>query len=259
MGSNDKPIEDPGDGTRRLQAIDPNAGEKAIPNPNSGAVWHYEGADVNGDNKIDFEEEMHRTIGTCAIKDDLLFIADFSGIFHCLDAKTGKSVWNYDMFAASWGSAMICDGKVFIGDEDGDVAVFKLSREMELINENKCSNSVYSTPIVANDIIYVTNKSKLMAIGARRNSRPDRVWQPGSRGHQPPLPMLPGAWSRRLPGGASASQLSSAETARGFAAPAEAERRASGGSGGTPPGTGAESGTVGRGSVVSGSRPHRAG
>ena len=24
-----------------------------------------------------------------AIKDDLLFVADFSGLFHCLDAKTG--------------------------------------------------------------------------------------------------------------------------------------------------------------------------
>lgn len=168
MGSNGQEIKDPGDGTRRLQAIDTNAGEKAVPNPNSGVIWHYSGEDISGDGKIDFEEEMHRTIGTCAIKNDLLFIADFSGIFHCLDAKTGKSLWNYDMFAASWGSAMICDGKVFIGDEDGDVATFELSKEMKLINENKCGNSVYSTPIVANDVIYVTNKSKLMAIGKKK-------------------------------------------------------------------------------------------
>ncbi len=168
MGSNGQEIKDPGDGTRRLQAIDTNAGEKAVPNPNSAMVWHYSGEDINGDKKIDFEEEMHRTIGTCAIKDDLLFVADFSGIFHCLDAKTGKSIWNYDMFAGSWGSAMITDGKVYIGDEDGDVAVFELSREMKLLNENKCGNSIYSTPIVANDILYITNKSKLMAIGKKK-------------------------------------------------------------------------------------------
>ena len=48
---------------------------------------------------------MHRTCGTAAIKDDLLFIADFSGLFHCLDAKTGKPYWTHDMFAATWGSA----------------------------------------------------------------------------------------------------------------------------------------------------------
>jgi outer membrane protein assembly factor BamB len=167
MGSNDKPITDPGDGTRRLQAIDTNAGEKAVANPNSAAVWHYIGEDLSGDKKLDFEEEMHRTMGSCAIKDDLLFVADLSGVFHCLDAKTGKSYWNYDMFAASWGSALIVDGKVYAGDEDGEVAVFKLSKEMELINENKCGNSVYSTPIVANDVLYIMNKSKLFAIKAK--------------------------------------------------------------------------------------------
>ena len=71
---------------------------------------------------------MHRTIGTVAIKDDLLFVADFSGLFHCLDAKTGKVHWTYDMLAAAWGSPLIVDDKVYIGDEDGDIAVFNLDQ-----------------------------------------------------------------------------------------------------------------------------------
>ena len=80
-------------------------GEVARPNPNSAAVWHYAGFDANGDGKLDFTETMHRTVGTAAIKNDLLFIADFSGMLHCLDAKTGKPHWAYDMLAACWGSA----------------------------------------------------------------------------------------------------------------------------------------------------------
>ena len=96
------------------------------PNPNSAVVWHYAREDVNGDGKIEFEETMHRTIGSVAIKDDLLFIADFSGIFHCLDAKTGKRTGRTTV-AACWGSPLIVDGKVYIGDEDGDVSVFGLS------------------------------------------------------------------------------------------------------------------------------------
>ena len=111
---------------------------------------------------------MHRTCGTVAIKDDILYVADFSGAVHCVDAKTGKSYWNYDMFAASWGSVLIVDGKVYFGDEDGDVAVFKHSKEMEEIATNSCGNSVYSTPIVANDVLYITNKSTLFAIGKKK-------------------------------------------------------------------------------------------
>lgn len=163
-----KEIVDPKDGTRRLQAINPDNGEKAIPNPNSAAVWHFVGEDLNGNKKLDFEEEMHRTMGTCAIKDDLLYIIDLSGAAHCLDAKTGKAYWNYDMFAASWGSVLVVDGKVYFGDEDGDVAVFKHSKEMEEIATNSCGNSVYSTPIVANDVLYITNKSTLFAIGKKK-------------------------------------------------------------------------------------------
>ncbi len=162
-----QPITNLGDGTRRLQLINPNQGEKAIPNPNSAVIWHFTGDDTNKNGEVDFEEEMHRTCGTVAIKDDLLFIADFSGIFHCLDAKTGKSHWHYDMFAAAWGSPLIADGKVYIGDEDGDIAIFKLSPKMEMIAEVSCGNSVYSTPVVANNVLFISNKSTLFAIGKK--------------------------------------------------------------------------------------------
>jgi outer membrane protein assembly factor BamB len=164
-----KPIIDKKDGTRRLQAIDPSAGEKAIENPNSAVVWHYTGDDTNGNGEVDFEEEMHRTCGTVVIKDDILYVADFSGIFHCLDATSGKSYWNYDMFAAAWGSPLIADGKVYVGDEDGDIAVFKHGKKMELLAENSCNNSVYSTPIVANGILFISNKSMLFAIGEKKD------------------------------------------------------------------------------------------
>ncbi len=76
----------------RLQAVNKNEGEVARPNPNSAAVWHYASYDANKNGKIEFEETMHRTCGTAAIKDGLLFVADFSGLVHCLDAKTGHAL-----------------------------------------------------------------------------------------------------------------------------------------------------------------------
>lgn len=152
---------------RRLQAVEPDKGEKAIPNDNSAVIWHYSEVDSNGNGKMEFEEQMHRSCGTVCIKNDILFIADFSGLFHCLDAKTGKPYWTYDMFAAAWGSPLIVEDNVYIGDEDGDVTIFKVAKEQKMVAEINMGSAVYSTPIVANDTLFISNKSTLYAIGKK--------------------------------------------------------------------------------------------
>jgi outer membrane protein assembly factor BamB len=154
---------------KRIQAVEPEKGEIAVDNPNSAVVWHYSMSDINQDGEIDFEEEMHRTIGTCAIKDDVLYVADFSGLLHCLDARgengQAKVHFTYDMFAQSWGSPLIADGHVYVGDEDGDVAIFQFGPQYnEPMEEINMGSSVYSTPIAANGRIYISTKDKLFAI-----------------------------------------------------------------------------------------------
>lgn len=155
---------------RRLQAVDTKKGEKAVPNKNSAAVWHYDAVDRNKNKKLDFDEIMHRTMGSAAIKNDLCVIADMSGLIHCVDAKktdeNGRPVvyWTHDMFDASWGSVLIVEDKVYVGDEAGDVHVFELSKEKNLINEVNVGSAVYSTPVVANDTLFISNKSTLLAI-----------------------------------------------------------------------------------------------
>lgn len=150
---------------KRIQAVVESEGDVAIPNPNSAVIWKYDTFDANGDGKIDFEETFHRSISTVAIKDDLLFIPDFSGLFHCVDAQTGKPYWTYDMLAAAWGSPMIANGHVYVGDEDGDIAIFELKKEAhDPVAEINMNNSVYSTPIFANGVLWIANKDHIFAI-----------------------------------------------------------------------------------------------
>lgn len=157
---------------KRLQALEKEKGDFSKPNPNAAAVWHYSVVDSNKNGKNDFEETMHRTIGSVAIKNDILFIADFSGLVHCLDAKTGIPHWTHDMLQASWGSPLIVDNKVYIGGEDGDVTIFDLSKEYNVIGTVSMGNSVYSTPVVANNILYIANKDRLYAIKNGAKSEP---------------------------------------------------------------------------------------
>jgi len=142
-----------GEGVGHLYAID---GTKRGDITTSGMLWHYDGAAD--------KENIRRSISTASVKDGLVYYPDFSGFLHVLDAKTGKRVWKHDMFAAMWSSTMIADGKVYLGDEDGDVAVFQHGREKKILAENNMESSVYSTVITANGAMYVMTRNNLYAI-----------------------------------------------------------------------------------------------
>jgi hypothetical protein len=68
------------------------------------------------------------------------------------------------MFAAMWSSTMVADGKVYLGDEDGDVVVMQHGREMKLISEVNMGSSVYSTVVTANGVMFIMTRNELFAI-----------------------------------------------------------------------------------------------
>jgi outer membrane protein assembly factor BamB len=56
---------------------------------------------------------------------------------YCLNRNSGDLHWKYDTLAAIWGSPTVIDGKVYMGDEDGDMAVLEaVEAEMNVIAEN---------------------------------------------------------------------------------------------------------------------------
>jgi outer membrane protein assembly factor BamB len=136
-----------GEGVGHLYAIDAT---KRGDITQTGRLWHY--------------DKIRRSISTGSFYNGLLFYADFSGFLHCLDAKTGKPYWTHDMLAAIWGSPMVIDGKVYLGDEDGDIVVLEASKEKKLIAEMNMGSSVYSTPVPANGALFVVNRNQLFAL-----------------------------------------------------------------------------------------------
>ena len=150
---------------------------KGKPNPNSGIVWEYEQFDLNHDGKIDRSEHMNRTISTCLISPaGLCYAPDFSGFLHCLDAKTGKVQWTFDMESEVWGSPLWADGKVYLADEDGDIRIFEDSREMKKVSPEddhlNLGSASYCSPVFVNGILYVSDRDTLYAIKAGAKSAP---------------------------------------------------------------------------------------
>jgi len=138
--------------------------KKGVPNPNSAVVWHWRGTDFNKDGRITSRERMNRTISTVTVHDGLVYAPDFSGFMHVMDAKSGEHYWTYDMEAAMWGSPMIADNKVYLCDEDGDVAIFEAGKEMKLLATHNMGSASYCSPVLANGVLYIMTREKLFAV-----------------------------------------------------------------------------------------------
>ena len=67
------------------------------------------------------------------------------------------------MKAHIWGSTLVADGKVYCGDEDGDFVVFAASKEKKILSKINLGAPVYSTPVVANGVLYVHSNTHLFA------------------------------------------------------------------------------------------------
>jgi outer membrane protein assembly factor BamB len=136
-----------GEGVGHMYAIDAT---KRGDITKTGLVWHY--------------DKIRRSISTAAIYNGLVFIPDFSGFLHCLDAKTGQPYWTHDVFAAVWGSAMVIDGKVYLGDEDGDIVVLEAAKTKKVITEMNMGSAVYATMVPANGRLFFNNRNQLFAV-----------------------------------------------------------------------------------------------
>ncbi|MEX2579646.1 MAG: PQQ-binding-like beta-propeller repeat protein [Verrucomicrobiales bacterium] len=135
-----------GEGVGALTCIDPakGTGQDAI-------VWQF--------------KEVGRTISTPSVVDGLVYLADYSGRLYCLDAETGEKYWEHDTLSHIWGSTLVVDGKVFLGNEDGELVILKAGKDYEELEIVEYPAPIYATPIVANNTLYVMTQTHLYAYG----------------------------------------------------------------------------------------------
>jgi outer membrane protein assembly factor BamB len=137
--------------------------EKGVKDPKSALVWAYGGM-ANPPPPKGRRVVFGRTMSTAAIHDGLAYIAEETGYLHCLDAKTGKKYWDHDFLTAIWGSTYWVDNKVYIGTEDGDIVIFTHGKEKKIIRQVSMEETIHSTPVAVNGVLYVATTRKLYAI-----------------------------------------------------------------------------------------------
>ena len=73
-------------------------------------------------------------------------------------------LWQHDVFAAVWGSTLVVDGKVYLGDEDGDIVILQAGKEKKVLKELNMGSAVYGTMVPAHGSLFIKNRNQLYAI-----------------------------------------------------------------------------------------------
>lgn len=124
-----------------------------------------------GTNAVVWSYDLGRhTMATPAVAESegLVFSTDSMRVLHCTDAKTGASVWTHELSGEIWSSALVADGKVYVGTRRGDFWIFAATREKKVLQRVELGAPTSATAVAANGTLYVASARRLYALQASR-------------------------------------------------------------------------------------------
>ena len=104
---------------------------------------------------------------TPAISNGLVFVTDFGRNIHCLDAETGKPYWVQETRGPMFSSALVADGKVYVGTKGRKLWVFAAEKEKTVLATIDLGDPIIATPVAANGTLYVATMNNLYAVGKK--------------------------------------------------------------------------------------------
>jgi outer membrane protein assembly factor BamB len=155
----------PKNAEKDLSPKDENFDPKAAVNKDSGLVWHHGGLVLPKPKDGGREYVFSRTLSTSAIHDGLVYAAEMSGFLQCLDARTGKKYWEFDLKDGTWSSPYYVDGKVFIGVDGGTLSVFDAGKELKEPKPIELDGALKTPVLAVRGVLYVVSGNHLYAIG----------------------------------------------------------------------------------------------
>lgn len=143
---------------------DPEAGDGV---GNLSCIDATKTGDVSQTAKVWSYDKIGRSLSTVSVAGGLVYAGDFSGKLHCLDAKSGELKWEHDTEGRIWGSTLAADGKVFVGNEERVLTILQAGEENKKLGDVELDGPIYSTPVVADGVMYIATDKSLFALQKR--------------------------------------------------------------------------------------------
>ena len=95
----------------------------------------------------------------------LLFVVDRNGYISCIEAKTGKSIWQKRIKGRFSASPILANNLIYFFNEDTVCTIIKPTRELVIVAENKLSSDkLMATPAFDENSIYIRTENNLYRI-----------------------------------------------------------------------------------------------
>lgn len=127
-----------------------------VANPNSKLVWQSPEAEGKA---------IQPSIAGLCVTEKSLFAADIDGFVRCLDKSTGTQRWLHDAHSNVIGTPLVVGDTLYIASEDGDVTVLSATAGYEHIATMHHESPFESSPVYANDTLFLLTRRRLYAVG----------------------------------------------------------------------------------------------
>jgi outer membrane protein assembly factor BamB len=148
--------------------------------------------------KVRWERHIGASETSPVVVGDRVFVGDWAGTEHALNAKTGAPLWTFTAQGPIKGGAAVEGGRVYVGSYDGHVYALDLANGHQLWRGSADSRlfgsaTFYSTPAVAYDRVYIgATDSKVYSFGAKTG---ERRWSQSTGGY---VYGSPAVWNQRV-------------------------------------------------------------
>jgi outer membrane protein assembly factor BamB len=100
--------------------------------------------------------------------DGLYYLVDDEGIATCLEAATGKRLWQERLRGRFHASLVAGDGKVYYAAMDGTVSVVQAGPTFNLLARNKLGEGIVASPALSGRQIFIRGEKHLFCIGENK-------------------------------------------------------------------------------------------
>lgn len=107
-------------------------------------------------------------IGSPVIVDGRVYLLNETGVFQCLDLKTGKDLWDKPRVAGrSWSALVVGAGRIYVPTHEGDTFVLAAGPRFEQLAKNPLGERILSSIAVSDGELFIRTYKHLWCIGKK--------------------------------------------------------------------------------------------
>jgi hypothetical protein len=100
--------------------------------------------------------------------DDMLFLVNDKGIATCVEAETGKQIWQERIGGNFSASPVYADGRIYFLNEEGKTTVVAPQRSYQELATNQVDGRTLASPAFVDGVIFLRTDTHLYRIEERK-------------------------------------------------------------------------------------------